>query len=50
MKPSSAKREYSEKEKELISVATFLQEKGLKEKEAVAAGKRIHYFRGKDFH
>jgi len=41
---------YTDEQKELIKVATFLQKKGLKEKEAVANRKRIYYFRANMFH
>lgn len=44
------KREYNEEQKELIKVATLLQKKGLKEKEAVVNRKRIYYFRADAFH
>lgn len=52
-KPASkgkAKIVYTPKQEELIKVASFLQKKGLKEKEAVSAQRRIHFFRGVDFH
>lgn len=41
---------YNEEQKELIKVATFLQKKGLKEREAVANRKRIYFFRAEKFH
>jgi translocation protein SEC62 len=37
-------------QKELIKVATLLQKKGLKEKEAVVDRQRVYYFRADKFH
>lgn len=41
---------YNDAQKELIKVATLLQKKGLKEKEAVCDRKRVFYFRADHFH
>mmetsp|Transcript_3398 Transcript_3398/g.2851 ORF Transcript_3398/g.2851 Transcript_3398/m.2851 type:complete len:97 (+) Transcript_3398:14-304(+) len=41
---------YNDEQKELIKVATLLQKKGLKEKEAVSNRKRVYYFRAQAFH
>mmetsp|Transcript_34332 Transcript_34332/g.33950 ORF Transcript_34332/g.33950 Transcript_34332/m.33950 type:complete len:244 (+) Transcript_34332:32-763(+) len=41
---------YNDDQKDLIKVATLLQKKGLKEKEAVANRQRVYYFRADMFH
>ena len=41
---------YNEEQKELIKVATLLQKKGLKEKDAVSNRQRVYYFRADAFH
>lgn len=49
-KEKADKPVYNDEQKELIKVATLLQKKGLKEKEAVVNRQRVYYFRADAFH